>query len=540
MLKFLTSESKSVIGAASIVGFFSLASRFMGFIRDRILAGAFGAGDTLDVYYAAFKIPDLLFNLIVVGALSASFIPIFSKYYQTNVGHSQAWKFTNLLLHVIAISMLGISVVIYGFAPFISTLIAPGFDAAKQAEVTTLTRILLISEFFLALSMVFGSVLQSLKRFLLYSLAPLFYNAGIIFGALFFAPMYGVVGLAHGVVLGSILHFILQCVGLFGTDYQYKPVFSWKDADLRIVLRTMIPRVIGIGMNQILFVILISIASTLAIGSVTIFQFAYNVEFFPIGIFGISFAVAAFPALSVHAANGETEAFQRTFVATVNQMLFFLTPATVVTLLLSEQIIRLIVGAGAFDWSATILTAQSLSIFSLAFIAQALIYLLARAFFAHHDTKTPLIAGVVSDVFGISSAYFFTKQYGVVGLAIAFAFAEVVNAGFLWYLLRRKMGSLREWEIMLSFSKFLFAGVLSGGVIFFSRSFFDLQLALDTFLHVLLQTGVTLLLGVLTYLLSLHLLKSPELQQFLTALHARQKKRFTPKELMQGSDGTGI
>src|SRR3990167_1998276 len=204
MFHLLHRESKTLVGAAFLIGFLSFGSRIIGLVRDRILAGVFGAGNTLDIYYAAFKFPDLIFNLFVLGALSASFIPLFCQYLKRDgVASKQAWEFTNTVLHVLAILFASLSFFFSFFAEPLASFIAPGFPQWKQLATAHFLQVLLLAQFFLGISMVFGSVLQGLKRFFLYSLAPILYNLGIIFGALVFVDRLGEIGLAWGVVLGS-------------------------------------------------------------------------------------------------------------------------------------------------------------------------------------------------------------------------------------------------------------------------------------------------------------------------------------------------
>jgi putative peptidoglycan lipid II flippase len=539
LFSFFRFESTSVVRAAILVGLFSFLSRVLGLVRDRVLAGMFGAGNTLDIYYAAFKVPDFLFNLLVIGALSASFIPMFTKYYQNPLQRERAWQFANNMLHLIGFGMIIIAAVLFIFANQIAVMIAPGFDHLKQAQVASFSRVMLFSEILLSISMVFGGVLQSLKRFFLYSLAPIFYNLGIIVGALVFVQWLGPIGLAFGVVFGAFMHMGIQAIGLVGTGYSYQRVFHLQDRDTQMVLRTMIPRVIGIGINQLLFLILTIVASTLAVGSVTIFQFAYNVEFFPVGVFGVSYAIAAFPTFAEHFAAQRIDKFQTVFSTTIRQLLFFMIPATISFLLLRAQIVRIVVGAGAFDWNATILAADTLAFFALTFIPQSCVYILARAFFALNDTVTPLAAGIVSAILGITSAFLFTRTFGVIGLAMAFGISETVNAGLLWILLRQKIGSLHESVILHSLFKIVPAALLSGVAMYFARGFVGSHIELDTFLRVLIQTSVTGIVGAIIYLGILALLKSEELMSFFSSFTRKQLKQVAPTEVINVTDGTG-
>ncbi len=530
MFRFINKESKTIVGAAAIVGVLSFASRIVGLVRDRILAGAFGAGDTLDVYYAAFKVPDFMFSLIVVGAISASFIPLFSSHFQKRGGKKAAWKFTNNMIHILGGLMIVLTGVLFLFAGPLSQIIAPGFSAEKQFVVAEFMRVMLISQVILTFSMIFGSVLQSTKRFFLYALAPVLYNAGIIIGAMFFIENMGPIGLAWGVVFGAAMHALVQLFGALHVGYRYAPSFDLRNKDTLAMLRMTGPRMLGIGVNQIMFVILTIMATTFAVGSVTIFQFAYNIQFFPVGIIGVSYAIAAFPSLSEHASKKEMDRFRQVFSGTVRQMVFFLIPMMLLFLILRSQIVRVVVGAGAFDWNATILTADTLAFFALTFIPQSLVFILARSFFALHDTITPLTAGIVGAVMGIGSAFLLTPTFGVIGLAMAYSVAAVVNATLLWVPLRQRIGSLDEMKILLSLGKMSVAGIIAAVVMQAVKPIVVEWIALDTFFGVLSQGLVAGGLGIMIYIVIAHLLKTEELEMFFASMKRKVLKKVIPEE----------
>ena len=537
MLRFINAESKTIVGAAVVVGVLSFASRIVGLVRDRILAGEFGAGDTLDIYYAAFKIPDLLFALLVVGALSASFIPLFTKSYIHKESRKRAWKFANNTLHIIGISMIVISVILFVFANPLSQLIAPGFHPIKQASVASFTRVMLLAQILLAGSMIFGSVLQSLKRFALYALAPVLYNIGIIIGALWFVDIMGPIGLAWGVVFGAFLHLFVQYLGCYKVGYDYEFSFKWKDKDTRELLKLTGPRMLGIAINQIMFVILTVMASLLAVGSVTVFQFAYNIQFFPVGIIGVSYAIAAFPSFSEHLEKNEIKKFVTSFSATIRQIIFFMIPMMILFLILRAQIVRVVVGAGAFDWTATVLTADTLAFFALTFVPQALVFVIARAFFALHDTVTPLIAGLVATLVGIVSAFLFTDYFGVIGLGMAYSLAAIVNALLLWVLLRQRIGTLDELRITQSLFKMTVAGLAAGVVMQTVKPFVVSVISLETFFGVLSQGFIAGGLGLAVYVIIAYSLKTEELNVFLKSIQRKILRKVTPDEVISKGDG---
>lgn len=530
MIKWLKGKSETITSAAAIVASFSVLSRFVGFIRDRILAGAFGAGDTLDVYFAAFRIPDLLFQLMVVGALSASFIPLFTKYFKKGKSQKE-WELTNKILNLVCLGFGALILLGIVFIDPLSSLIAPGFDAAKQEALAQMARVMFVAQFLLCISMVFGSVLQGAKNFFLYSLAPIFYNLGIIAGVYFFVPALGSMGLAWGVVLGAFLHLVLQYVGVSALGFKYRPIFRWiKDSDVRYTLKHMAPRVLGLAVNQVNFLLMTIIASTLAVGSVTILQFAYNLNFFAVGVIGVSYAVAAFPTLCELYNQGKKKKLIETFSKTARQMLLFLVPATILFILLRAQVVRLVVGAGEFDWEATILTANTLGFFVITLIVQSLIYLLVRMYFAQGNTKAPFIYGLIAAIVFGFSAVIFSDRFGVLGLGMAYSLAVTIQFVLLWVSLRVKMGTLQEVVILKSLWKMVVAGLACAfsaqGMKYFVVDLIDL----DTFWAVFAQLMIAGGIGMLAYVLTAYVLNSREMVDFVASLKKRLFRRHKPQE----------
>lgn len=535
MFKFFRRESKTIIGAATVVGFFSFASRLVGFVRDRILSGEFGAGDTLDVYYAAFKIPDLLFNLIVVGALSASFIPLFVAHYQNPLGKKKAWLFTNNALHVIGSAMFILSIVLFIFADPLATVVAPGFAQVKQVRVAEFMRVMVVAQIILAISLIFGSVLQSLKKFLLYSLAPIFYNVGIVIGALWLVDFLGPIGLAWGVVLGAFLHLCVQIIGAWGSGYRYQWSFQPRTDDMKEMIRLMGPRTLGLAVSQFMVLILSVLASTLVAGSLTIFQFAYNIQFFPVGIIGVSFAIAIFPALSEFSQKNDMTSFIDAIQNTTRQLLYLLVPMTLLFLMFRAQIVRVVVGAGEFDWVATIATADTLAFFALTFIPQSLVFVLARAFYALHDTLSPLMIALVSALVGVLSAFLLKEPFGVISLAMAYSIAACVNAILLWVYLRQRLGTLHESVILNLIFKLSVAGMMAGVVMQVLKPIVVSFLSLESFFGVFFQAALAGGSGIVVYALVAGFLRVEEQSRFFHILKRSTFRQSRPEEVVSDS-----
>lgn len=464
--KIFNNYTESVTGSALILGLTSLASRFLGFIRDRVLAHYFGAGDVVDAYYAAFKIPDLTYNLIILGAFSAGFIPIFTKLFKREElknKKNEAWKLVNNSINILGIFLIILTVFLIATAPLLVPLVAPGFSGEKLDLTIKMTRVMLLSPLLLGLSTVVGAVLQSIKNFFIYSLSPMMYNIGIIIGATILVPWLGPLGLAWGVILGAVLHLLIQLPSLFQAGYSYFWLANFKDRNFLTVIKLIIPRTLGLAAGQINTVVMTIFASTLTVGSVAIYNYAFNLQSLPLGIIGVSFAVAAFPTLSELANKNDKEKMIETISSTTKQIIFFTIPLMVLFLMLRAQIVRVVLGTGAFDWDATIRTADTLAFFTLSLFAQSLIPLLARSFYALEDTATPLILGLISVGVNIIAAFKLIKgTLGVEGLALSVSLGNLINFILLWVFLRLRLKNLDEQNILPSIYKISVAAILMG------------------------------------------------------------------------------
>lgn len=534
MIKSLfASKINSITSAAIIVAAASIASRFLGVFRDRILAAEFGAGDVLDMYYAAFRIPDLVFNLLVLGALSAGFIPVFAGLLQAKKPHrfrllgrereqTEAWYVANAVLNLLGVALMVLSAVLIVFASPLMQLITPGFSGEKLETTVTLTRIMFLSPFLLGISSVVGGVLQSFKRFFVYSLAPIMYNIGIIIGALYFVPAWGIEGLAWGVVLGALLHLLIQLPAALQLGYRWLPVASLGHPSVREIMAMMVPRTLSLAVTQINLLVTTVIASTLAAGSLAIFNLANNLQSFPVGIFGISFAVAAFPTLAGYAAKGKKELLIKNFSNILRQIIFFILPATVLLLTLRAQIIRVILGAGAFDWEDTILTINTLTYFCLSLFAQAAIPLLVRMFYVQKNSKTPFVVGLIAAVINIVLAWYLAPEYGVAGLALAFSIANIANFAMLWLILKVDLGDLDETRILLSTVKISIASIGAGIGVQWMKLVIWPYIDMTRFWGIFLQGAVAGLFGIAVFLVIARLLHSEELERFWHGVRRRR------------------
>jgi len=541
MFKFIKKlwkvETPNVTSAALLLGLASLASRLVGLIRDRMLASSFGAGDALDAYYAAFRLPDFFYQLIVLGAITAGFIPVFTEYLERK-GTDEAKALAGKVFSTIMILLVTVCAAFAVFADVLVPFTVPGFVGDKLVETIQLSRILLISTILLGMSAVMGGILQSMRRFVAFAFAPVLYNIGIIAGIIFLVPVFGVAGIAWGVVIGALLHLTIQAIVAIPMGMSKISTPSFKDKGVKQILKLTIPRVGALAAMQINLIILIAFASQLETGSVAIFNLANNLQYVPIGLIGISFAVAALPIFSKLVATNDMEGLRQTFLATTRKVFFLIIPATAITLLLRAQIVRILYGAGEFDWADTIRTADVLALFALSLIAQSAAPVLTRVFYALKDSKTPFIVAAISMTLNIVVAYFFKDIYGVTGLAAAFSIGAFVQFGLLWYLLRKRLGGhLEGKELTISLSKTILASLALFGFGWLARQYVGTIFPLRTFLQVALQAGAAIIAGVIAFSVLATLLKVQEFHEFIAAMKSKLLRKAKLTEGVDQSQG---
>jgi putative peptidoglycan lipid II flippase len=507
-------ESKTIASAAMLIASAGIVSRVLGFLRDRILASQFGAGDVLDAYYAAFRVPDIIYGFLVLGAFSAAFTPVFTELL-VEKKKEEAWQLASKLLHSILFSVGTLSILGIIFAHQLIDLIAPGFTADKKEMVVMLARVMFLSPLFLSVSAMFGGVLMSFKQFVAYSLAPIFYNIGIICGALFFVPFVGVVGLAWGVVFGSFMHMMIQYPSLRRTGFRYQSHFFniWKDEAVKRVFRLMIPRSLAMGVSQVSLLVEIIFASTLVSGSLSSLTLANNIQSVPLGLFGVAFSLAVFPSFSLLAAEKKEKDFFSVLSQTARRVLFFVAPISIFMIIFRAQFVRVILGSGHFDWEDTILTFEVLKFLSISLFAQSLIPLFSRAFFALQNTKTPLYIALISEAVHIALIPVLLPKYAVFGLAIAFSASNILNLALLYLSLRKRVSLWDDRELLSPVIKIFFAALAAGAIAQASKSIFALTAnELDTFAEVFLQLALGLTIGGTFFVLLCHWFHIDELQ----------------------------
>ena len=433
--------TRAIARAGIIVSAAFLVSRVLGWLRLVVIGNAFPAGPELDAFFAAFRLPDLMFQLVAAGALSSAVIPVVSALL-ANGEHDRAWRVVSTIANLMLLALLVLGIVVLVGAPWIVPAITPGFDAAETARTVELTRIMVLSPIFLALGALVTSVLNAHGRFAAAAIAPIVYNLAIIGGALFLAPTFGVTGLAIGVVAGSIAHLLVQLAPLRARGFRYSRAVDTADPEARTALTLMAPRALGMGASQITFVVATSLASTLGDGAITAFNVAFTLLQIPVGVIGVPLGVVVLPSLSRDAAVGRIDEFAALMSRATRLILFVMLPITGIAIVLRHELVRVLFGYSQFDDAALDLTADTLLAFLVGLTAHALIAVLARAFYARHDTRTPVAAAILAVVVNSSLAVAFAPGLGLPGLALAIAVAAWLEALVLLVLLRRSLPEL--------------------------------------------------------------------------------------------------
>lgn len=440
------STTRALARAGLIVTFAFLLSRILGYVRYVVIANAVPVGPELDAFFAAFRIPDFLFQLVAAGALSSALIPVVAALFATDE-EARAWRVVSTVTTLMLSALLVLAAIVLVAAPQLVPPITPGFDDATLARTVELTRIMVLSPLFLAAGAVATSVLNARGRFAAAAAAPLVYNLAIIAGAIVLVPMFGVAGLAMGVVAGAIGHVLVQLPALRRIGARIRPRIGLADPQARQALLLMVPRAIGLGGTQVVFLVMTSLASSLEPGSISVFNFAFVVLQIPIGVIGVPLGVVLLPSLSREVATGGVEAFRRLLVRGLGMLAWVMIAIAALGIVVSEDVTRLLFDYGSIGEGVLERTATTLAVFLLGLTAHSLIAVLARAFYAHQDTATPVAAALVAVAANIVIGIVLVGPLGLTGLAAAIAASAWLELTTLVVLLRRRLPGIGLGEV---------------------------------------------------------------------------------------------
>lgn len=506
-------RSLTIVVAAVVLSGSYFLSGIFGLLRDRLLAARFGVEGELDAYFAAFSLPDLLFFVLVSGALTVTLLPVLSERLKHR-NKKSAWEISSSVINMLAILTLIASVLLFVFAEPLMHVIAPEFDAERHALATDIMRILALNPFFFAVSSVFGTIQQAFGRFFFFALAPVIYNLGIILGIVTLSEPYGIHGAAYGVVIGAVAQAFVQWLGVLGVGFTYRPHIFWRNKGFRQVIRLIIPRSIDESLEYLTAVIERAIASGLAVGSVAAFQIAFNLKNYPITLIGTAIATAAFPRLSERALSTRTDLLKKEVLDVARAILWFAIPAAIAIVILRGYIVRLLLGFGEPTVAAI------LGWFALAIIFQCLLRLVSRVFYAEKDTKTPLYASIVAIFSSIVLAVLLTIQFGVVGLAMSHSIVSVIKFSFLLGVLLKRFGWFISKEFIWHISSIVLSSATMAGITYLLVRFvFPLVAGETGFFTLAPKFGAIVLLSLVVYVYIGYILRLPESVTISNRLH---------------------
>ncbi|MBN1889873.1 MAG: murein biosynthesis integral membrane protein MurJ [Thermoflexales bacterium] len=516
----MNSSNRQIARASAVVMAAFVASRLMGLLRDVVITAQLGTSDAADAYLAAFRIPDLIFFLLAGGALASAFIPAFSAYLARD-DEAGAWRLTSGVINLLLFSTGLASALAALFAPqLVGSVLAPGFSPEKQAMTVPLVRVMLISPVIFGVSGLIMGVLNTRGQFLLPGLAPAAYNLGIILGAALLTPLPGPfggpMGAAIGAVAGAALHFLVQLPGLFKAGCRYSPVLSLRDEGVRQVLRLMGPRVLGLAVLQLNFWVETNLASHLGSGAVAALNYAFRLMLLPQGVFAQSVATAAFPTFASQATRGQKEAMRDSLLATLRAIVFVSLPAAVGLLVLCSPLVALLFERGQFHVGSTQIVATALAWYAPGLVAHSAIEILVRAFYALHDTRTPVAIGVAAMLANLALSLLLIGPMGIAGLALANTIAAYLEMALLLALIRPRLGGLGGWRTAASSGKAGLASLAMGAAVW-------LFLAATSSLPSLVRGAGGVVVGAVVYGVAALLLGAEEVRLVLDMVRRKRK-----------------
>lgn len=531
IISLLYRETNSLNQAALLLGVFSFLSQFLGFLRDRLLAHMFGAGSQLDIYYAAFRVPDFLFVTVASIVSLSVLVPFIIE--KDAHGREALREFIDNIFSFFSYLMVAVALVTYLLMPWISHLLFKGMSEADLSQTIMLSRLLLISPVILGLSNLFGSLTQAYNRFVIYALAPLLYNSGIVLGIIWFAKYYSTLGAVIGVIGGAFMHLFIQIPFVWKSGLTPRPVAKLNWSLISRVVKISLPRTLTLSMSALTFLILVSLATRMASGSVTILNFANDIQTISLSLIGVSYSLAAFPTLTRKFQEKNFEAFVEQMQLTTRFIIFWSLPFTAIIIVLRAQIVRVLLGTGLFDWPATRLTAAAVALFVLSTLFQSLLLLFMRGFYSAGFTKKPFYINLISTIILVGTTYglieFFYHSYTfhyfitvllkvedvgqseVLMLPLGFTLGTMLNGLLLWIAFEREFRGFSR-GVMRSLFEGLGASTIMGAVAYLGLNIFVTIFDTSTLVGLFLQGLCAGAIGIASGVLVLILLKSKELE----------------------------
>ncbi|KKQ82794.1 MAG: putative peptidoglycan lipid II flippase MurJ [Parcubacteria group bacterium GW2011_GWB1_38_8] len=540
ILGFLYKETHTLNQAALLLGLFAFLSQILAFLRDRLLAHIFGASVELDIYYAAFRIPDLIFVTVASVVSLSVLIPFIIE--KESDSPDALKSFINNIFSFFSILIIIISGLAFFLMPAFSRILFKGFSDTVLTDVIFISRILLLSPIILGFSNLLGSLTQAYNRFTIYALAPLLYNLGIILGIVFLARQLGIIGVVIGVILGASLHVLVQIPFVYTLGLFPRPSFRLDLTSIGRVISISLPRTLTLSMTHISTIFLVSMASLMTVGSISILSFSLNLQSVPLSIIGVSYSLAAFPTLSRRFKENNLEAFREQMANTTRFIIFWSLPLTALFIVLRAQIVRVILGSGLFNWDDTRLTAAALALFILSSMFQCLLLLFIRGFYSAGFTRKPFFLNLISTIilivgtWGLVKFFYFSEEFRyfvsallkvedlpntvVLMLPLGFSIASIINGLLHWILFEKEFKGFSH-GIARTFFNCLGTAVIMGAVAYIGLNivgpFFNTTLLIGIFL----QGAVAGFMAIIVGIIILILLKNKELLEVWNAIQQR-------------------
>ncbi|TAK00359.1 MAG: murein biosynthesis integral membrane protein MurJ [Chloroflexota bacterium] len=452
-----------LVRAGLILSIAFLVSRALGYVRTVVFGATFGTGPELDAFFAAFRVPDLIFQVVAAGAMGSALIPVIAGLFATGE-RAHAWRVVATVANLLLGAMAVLAVIAFIGAPVLVRALAPGFDEPALARTTELTRIMLAAPVLLSLGAVATSALNAESRFTSAAMAPIVYNLAMIVAAVVLGPSLGVAALAWGVVAGAAGHLLVQLPALLGLGFRPAVRIDLEDAAARRVLGLLAPRALGLGASQITFIVMTALASSLGEGSISSYTIAFSLLQIPVGVIGVPLGVVIFPSMSRDHALGAVETYVAMVTRSVRLLVFAMVPIAAIGIALRAPVVELLFGYGKFDAAAVERTAATLALFLIGLPAHAAIAVLARAFYARQDTRTPVAAALLAVAVNTLLGVALVGPLGLPGLALAIAIAAWIEAAVLLAALGRRVPTFELPGILRVLAESIAAGAGSAVV----------------------------------------------------------------------------
>jgi putative peptidoglycan lipid II flippase len=511
---FLVNAQKTIVSAAFILVISSATTAILGLLKVRLLTSYFGVTDELGIFYTADKIPNLIYSVLVVGALSTIFIPVFTQL--INEDKEKAWETASAIISigVLVFFILGIFAMVFA-GPIINLISLGQFTSEQVTLGANLMRLMIVAQLILVLSSFATSILQSFKYFIVPAMAPVLYNLGIIGGIVFLNEGYGIYGPAIGVIIGAILHFLVQIPLLRRADFKYNFSLNVRHQNVLEMVKLMPPRILSVIFNQLVSTISNSLAILISTSSVVLLKSASQLQFFPVHLFGASMAAASLPVLSEHANGLNHTKFKKIFLTTFHQTLFLVMPVSIILLILRIPVVRLVYGVPNFPWEATVTTAYALAFFSISIFSQSVVYLITRAFYALKDTLTPVKVSFFTIILNVTLSVYFIRYlgFGVWAIALSYSITSILDMLVMLYLLSKRLGGFEKERLIVPFVKISYAAVFMGITLYVPLKILD-ETVFNTArtVDLIFLTGLVGIAGMVSYLFFTWIFKVQEIE----------------------------